>query len=296
MAQQLGGWVYDPEEVARWVASPANKAPVFAASGYKLRGSGSGKMALLYQDVRRIRNSFKLRSQRIGNCVSKGWSSATSYVDTIQRDRFGLPQLAEIAATPYYGFSRVEVGGRKIRGEGSVGAWAAKAAVQYGCLRQQVYGRYDLTTDDDDVLSAQWGDRGVPDDIEPQARELLVSSTSLVTRWEEVVDAVYNRCPVVVCTRHGFGDRRDQDGFVRRQGIWGHCWWISAVDDNPKRPGALLTNSWGSSWASGPKRHDQPDGTVWIDAEEVDLCVREEPDSFAIAGLRGLEPDPWVMI
>jgi hypothetical protein len=38
-------------------------------------------------------------------------------------------------------------------------------------------------------------------------------------------------------------------------------------------------NSWGPDWIDGPKRHDQPDGSFWIDAEVCDRMFREH-DSF----------------
>lgn len=290
------GYTYDPEAVEQWCGDAANKTPVFASAGWRIRGSGAGKSAHLHQDIARLQGgTFHVRSQTIGNCVSKGWAAASEWVDLLMRARLGLPQLPRIAAAPYYGFSRVEVGKRRIRGDGSVGAWAAQAAVKLGCLRQQKYGAWDLTDDEQDTYARSWGDRGVPDELEPSARELLISDASLVTSWEHVRDAVFNQNPVVVCSRRGFNDIRDKDGFLKLSRDWGHCWAICSVKDDG-RPGALLVNSWGPDWVSGPKTHDQPDGTGWIDAATIDRIVSEEPDSFAVSDFSGFTPNPWVMI
>jgi hypothetical protein len=291
-----GGYVYDPEAVAQWCADPRNRSPVFAAANYRMRGVDAPEDVLLYRDVIRIRGKFKIRGQKLGNCVSKAWAGASSLVDCFERHRLELPQLSDIAATPYYGFSRVEVGKRRIRGDGSCGVWAAEAAIKYGCLRQLKYGRYDLTTDDDDVLSAEWGNRGVPDEIEPQARELLIHDTALVTSFSDVVLAVQNRKPVVIACSTGFTNRRDKDGFVARGANWNHSWWIVGVTTNSRRPGALGVNSWNENWVTGPKRDDEPDGCFWIDADNVDRCVRPQPDSYAIAGIGGFDNDPWMMV
>jgi hypothetical protein len=297
----LGGWVYRPDQVAQWVGDPLNRSPVFSASAYKLRGTGAGKEAYLYRDIIRAVGSFKIRTQKLGNCVSKGWGSATDNVDILTRARLGLPQQkSRIAAAPYYGFSRYEVGWlenkARLRGDGSVGAWAARAAIKYGCLRQQRYGQYDLTTDDDDTLSKRWGDSGVPDAIEPKARELLVQHAALVTSWEDVADAVCNRKLVIVCCDIGFSSRRDQHGFIRRGAPWGHCWYIIAVRNHGPRPGALLVNSWGPDWCTGPLPDDEPPGCAWIHPEDVHNCVRIQQDSYAIASVTGLDEDPWVMV
>jgi hypothetical protein len=59
-----------------------------------------------------------------------------------------------------------------------------------------------------------------------------------------------------------------------------------AVDDEYKRPGLLTVNSWDKTWVTGPRRHDQPEGSFWTDADDVDIMLREG-DSFAISGYLG---------
>tara|TARA_R110000868_G_scaffold228799_2_gene481762 strand:- start:833 stop:1066 length:234 start_codon:yes stop_codon:yes gene_type:complete len=66
------------------------------------------------------------------------------------------------------------------------------------------------------------------------------------------------------------------------------------VDDAHRRPGLCCMNSWGPNWISGPKRHNQPDGSGWVDAETCDRMLRVQPDSYAVSGFVGFPAaDEW---
>jgi len=62
-------------------------------------------------------------------------------------------------------------------------------------------------------------------------------------------------------------------------------WW-SGVDDSGRRPGICNQNSWGRSYHYGPKRHNQPDGSFWIDADNADKMCRNG-DAWAISNFKG---------
>lgn len=64
---------------------------------------------------------------------------------------------------------------------------------------------------------------------------------------------------------------------------------VIAVDDEYKRPGVLINNSWGV-WNGGPKRHGQPDGSFWVDADEFERRILRAGDSWAFSGYQGFEP------
>ena len=65
---------------------------------------------------------------------------------------------------------------------------------------------------------------------------------------------------------------------------------ILGVDDEYKRPGVLVQNSWGRNWISGPKRNNQPDGSFWVDAEEIERRILSQGDSWAFSGYEGFKP------
>ena len=65
---------------------------------------------------------------------------------------------------------------------------------------------------------------------------------------------------------YGFSSRRDSKGIAKRSGSWAHAMAWIACDDTRKRHNELLflvQNSWGK-WNSGPRVHDQPEGSFWI--------------------------------
>jgi hypothetical protein len=64
---------------------------------------------------------------------------------------------------------------------------------------------------------------------------------------------------------------------------------ILGVDDEYKRPGVLVQNSWGV-WNGGPKRNNQPDGSFWVDAEEIEKRVLRKKDSWGFSGYEGFKP------
>ena len=286
------GWEYDWRAVNRYLAE--STTPVFAASAAPLQGSGEKAVRLLYDDVRRITGRDIVLNQTVGDCVSQGWAQGADYLACAQivagqRERW----VALCATEAIYALSRVEIGGGRIRGDGSVGAWAAKAVTQYGTLRRLKYGSLDLTTYSGE-RARLWGSRGCPDELEPIARERPIKTCSLVTSYSQARDAIANGYPVVVCSQQGFHDQRDSDGFMRPQGSWAHCMIFIGVDDAHRRPGLCCMNSWGPNWISGPKRHNQPDGSGWVDAETCDRMLRVQPDSYAVSGFVGFPAaDEW---
>lgn len=286
------GWEYDWKAVAKYLAE--STTPVFAASAAPLQGSGAKQVRLLYQDVRKVIGRDIILTQTVGDCVSQGWAQAVDYVACTQISAGKRQRWVALCATEaIYALSRVEVGGNRIRGDGSVGSWAAKAVTQFGTLRRMQYGSVDLRNYSGE-LARKWGSRGLPDELEPIARERTVETTSLVTSYEQARDAIFNGYPVPVCSNQGFSDVRDSDGFMRPQGSWAHCMVFTACDDAHRRPGLLCQNSWGPNWISGPKRHDQPDGSGWVDAEDCDRMLRLQPDSYAVSGFRGFPSvDEW---
>jgi len=114
---------------------------------------------------------------------------------------------------------------------------------------------------------------------------------SQVQSWEDFRDAIAAGYPVLFCSRlSALNATRDADGFVKTEKEWNHAWLGAGIDDTD-RPGACLINSFGPDWASGPKRHNQPDGSVWIDAKIIDYHCRKSRDSYALSLYKGF-PKP----
>jgi hypothetical protein len=61
---------------------------------------------------------------------------------------------------------------------------------------------------------------------------------------------------------------------------------VSAVDDEYKRPGVLIQNSWGD-YVKGPTRYEQPKGSFWVDADVVERKMLSAGDSWALSSFQG---------
>jgi hypothetical protein len=280
-------------------AMAALAQPLFYAAAYPIKDTGAGKVVLLYQFLaQHCGGKFPIHKQTIGDCVSHGWSLG---IDVLQGAEIQASQAGkfpgEEASEIIYAGSRVEIGkGACGLQDGSVGAWAAQFVTKYGTIVRGKYGSLDLTTYNGQTAQKLGApNAGVPDPLEPAVREHPIKTTSLVRGYPEARDAIANGYPVPVCSTVGFDGqggnqtKRDQDGFAKRNGSWPHCMLFAGVDDAFKRPGLLCINSWGTTWITGPRRHEQPEGSFWVDADTVDAMLREG-DSFAVSGYVGYPP------
>lgn len=289
------GWVPDPAAVERVVREQA--IPAFA-------DTPAGKAAMGDQDAylwRAVRTAAKLTDSRypninqrdVGCCVGCGWKHCT---DVLLANQIASGQAAEwkpVSAEVYYGLSRVEVGGGRIRGDGSVGAWAAEAASKFGVVPMEKVGDTDLTVFDP-YRARTFGSRGVPDDVEAVAKQFPVKGTALVRSWADVKRAVGQGYPVAVCSDQGFTMQRDNNGFARPSGTWMHCMAIIGVRTQP-REGAFILNSWGDQAHTGPvSPGDMPAAGFWADAATVGRMVAQG-DSFALSDAVGFPARqlPW---
>ena len=283
--EALTGWVNDPEAVA--AVLDTLPMPIMRDAAKNLADSGKGKRQLLYLAVTKVVGTFPpYVAQAIGDCVSHGYRTCVDVVKCVEIDRGEAEEWkAETATEPIYGGSRVQVGGGRIFGDGSVGAWAADWVSKYGVVARGKYGSIDLTQYSGSVAKA-YGRSGCPEALVTVAKEHPIKTVSQVSTYEEARDAIYNGYPVAVCSNRGFRMSRDSEGFASPSGSWGHCMAFIGMDDEYKRPGLLCQNSWGQTWIDGPKRHDQPDGSFWVDATVANKMLAAG-DSFALSQFEG---------
>jgi hypothetical protein len=281
------GWVPDPAAVEETVKASA--IPDFADTPAGKAAQGHAE-AFLWRAVRSVaglpENSYPNINQRdVGCCVGCGFKHA---VDILLANQILSGQQATwkpVSAEVIYGGSRVEIGGGRIRGDGSVGAWAAKWVSRYGVVPMGKVGTIDLSTFDP-YRARVFGARGVPDDIEAVAKESPVKGAALVRSWTDVKRAIAQGYPVAVCSDQGFTMTRDRDGFARPSGTWYHCMAIIGVRSAP-RDGAFVLNSWGDRAHTGPVYPpDQPPAGFWADAQTVDRMVAQG-DSYALSDAVG---------
>lgn len=292
MSQEFG-WIA-PEERDYSVAKAHDEilsfSKLFGSTAWNLSGTGEKKIVLLHEALTKLWNgTFPINTQTIGDCVSHGYAKGIEVLMAVEillrKESEKWPGV--LTATEWiYGTSRVIQGQGRLRNmDGSLGSWAQKAVKDNGTLLRKKYDKYDLTNYSGKVAKA-WGFNELPYELEPTADEHPIQTTALVTSYEEARDAIANGYPVVVCSNQGFTMKRDSEGFARPQGRWAHCMLFSSVDDEYKRPGLLCINSWGENWIDGPKRHNQPEGSFWVDADAADRMLKQQ-DSYALSNFKG---------
>jgi hypothetical protein len=285
------GWIRDEKAVDAVMDNLPY--PVFSDVWSPIKGSGKGKTVLLYDIIRKVNGGkFPNRKQTVGDCVSQGAAYAVDAVKAvdiyIKKDFESW--VAETATEDIYAGSRIQIGGGRINGDGSVGAWAAKYINQYGALPRKKYGKVDLTTYSGD-RARSWGRRGkgAPSSIVKIAKEHPIEVVSRVDTYEQCRDLITNGYAVTIASMQGFSSLRDSEGFAKPKGNWAHQMCILGVDDAYKRPGVLVQNSWGA-WNGGPKRLNQPTGSFWVDADEIEKRILRQKDSWAFSSYVGFEP------
>jgi hypothetical protein len=294
---ELFGYTPDQDANEEFIASLPH--PTLATAGPDL--VADDRTVTLYDPLLKCMPQWKRGAQGIGSCVGWGWSLGVDVLAAVEvilkrePESFGGRTLE----ASVYAFSRVEARGKKRAGrsDGSYGGAAAKAVRDYGTLH---YG-IDYDGERFDSYSANreksWGDTGVPDKLEPFAKEHRVGEVTVVDSFGAAAKAIQNGYPVPVCSGQGFTMNRDNDGFCRASGSWSHCMLFCGVRFD--RPGLLCANSWGRS-NSGPRYpKTMPDAfadcSFWVDASTADRMLRGR-DSYAMSGYEGFAPrriDQW---
>lgn len=275
----------DPDRTLQFAATPAGRAVL------------GDDAVFLWQAVRKAANKPapwypNVNQLEVGCCVGCGFKHGVDVLQAVQIAGSKSGTWKPVSVEVIYAGSRVEVGGGRISGDGSIGSWAAKWVKDWGVVPMEKHGAVDLTTFSPG-RAREWGRRnaGVPDPLEPLAREHPVKGTALVTTWAECKRAIGQGYPVVVCSDQGFRMERDATGRCRPQGSWAHCMLICGY-----RPGAdeggFILNSWGDQAHTGPVwPADAPVAGFWADANVIGRML-SQGDSFALSDVVGFPAKP----
>ena len=284
------GWVPDPEAVEAVVSQMA--VPYFAdtAAGKVVQGD-PGHIYLWDLQQKVLGHAPPVHNQNpVGSCVSFGTARAVEKslaAQIVAGDRF---EFTDVCEEVIYGGSRVEVGGGRIRGDGSVCAWAAKFVKEYGAIPRGTYeldGKtYDLTRYDP-ARCRDWGRHGVPDQLEPKVREFQAGDAALVRSWAEAKKALAQGYGIAICSNQGFDMRRDANGVCRPRGSWAHCMCLDGFHTEGGKEYGHIENSWGKNAHTGPVGWGDPTTAgFWADAKVVDRMLRQG-DSWAFSAVKG---------
>lgn len=224
----------------------------------------------------------------VGTCVSFGTARAIerTLATQIVASGGGKDEWKPLVEEVIYGGSRVEIGKGRIKGDGSVGAWAAQFTREYGVLDRGVHGAYDLTVYSPE-RARDWGRKGVPDDLEPKAKEHPVKDTTLVKTWAEAKKALASGYGIAVCSSQGFTKARDANGIARPSGSWAHCMALDGYHVEGGQEYGHIENSWGADYFSGPVGWgDPPASGFWADSATIGRMLAQG-DSWAFSSVKG---------
>lgn len=293
MYSHLLGWADKPHEVERILSN--KPFPLFKGASLDIRGSGHRKSMLGHLYVRDLLGYFPLLIQAIGDCVSFGAAGMVNASKAYRIKKEGkVESFGGITSTEdIYGGSRVLIGKGQISSDGSCGIWAAEYMTRYGTLVRKKYGDVDLSQYSGS-RARTWGTSGVPSSLLPFAAEHTFGTYSKITTYDEVCDSLYNGYFITIASNQAFVQQRDNEGFAAPDynNTWPHQMYLIAYDDEyTKRPGVLCVNSWPENWISGPKRHEQPEGSFWIDAEVLEKRILSSGDCFSFSDYNGYPPN-----
>lgn len=228
-----------------------------------------------------------------GSCVAHGTNRAIERTMEVAVANGANYELRRFVEEVTYAGSRVNIGKGRIRGDGSVGAWAAKFVVEYGALPETTVGRYDLTKYDADRCR-QWGYNGIPADVMAEAKKYPVGDATRVTTWAGAKKAMANGSAIAVCSDVGFNKpgtmfgfvepaARDANGCCKPNGEWAHCMCIDGYHtDDAGKEWAHVENSWGPNAHTGPVGWGEPNTSgFWTDAATAERMIKQEAWTFS---------------
>lgn len=280
------GYVRRKDAIRDFIANTSK--PFLSQQNAEIKGSGEGvqvRLMLAYEKVTGV--PFVPHKQIHGTCVGEGGVLGAELLSAVEIAA-GQKEVwrGKFCVAYSYGISRVEVGGGRIRGDGSTGAWMAKALMHYGVLLNRRYPKYDLSTRRDD-LAVRWGDMGVPDELEVIGKERPVETAALVTSAAEAADSIANGNPVFMCANWIFNQQQlDKDGFSNGGVRSGHCTLLTGVDTKSERRGFENQGSWGEFYRGPKHKLGCAAGACWNDWAIIDKLLRQN-DSFALSGFVG---------
>jgi hypothetical protein len=268
------GWNNDPEQV---------KA---AMAGMEVVGEPDEAFLWKAYDKLYARPPPEQDQNPVGSCVGFGTSRAyerSLAVQIVQGDNFEFKHVCEESI---YALSRVEIGGGRIRGDGSVGAWAARALTEFGILPRGVYGRFDLMRYDPSRCR-DWGRSGLPNELEQEAAKFKAGDCARVVNWSEAKKALASGYGIAVCSNQGFARQRDANGVCRAQGEWAHCMCLDGYKKVDGKEYGHIENSWNNNYHVGPVGWGEPNKAgFWAEASVIDRMLRQG-DSWAVAAVKG---------
>lgn len=296
------GWIRDDDEVK--AVARGLRFPVFGDTPAGQVGDVPDRVYLWEIAKQALGEHVPTRDQGgVGSCVAVSSAGTVDYQQCVQMvaaKKAGQPppEFKSVSAEVIYGGSRQQIGQGRVRGDGSVGAWAAEWNRQYGAVAMGKYEGYDLSEYSESTCRT-FGNRGCPKSLEAEAKKHPTKTISQVKTVAEAKRAIASGYPVTVASDVGFGSRgpytRNQKGQLRASGQWAHQMFLIGYD---RGSGFCVMNSWGKDWVKGPAGPgDPPPGSFWIEEATAQRMFSQD-DSWAYGdqvGFPARRVDDWFL-
>lgn len=276
----LCGWVDHPDRPAI-----ARSFPTLAQAGPGL-AADRAKSVLLYKVWKEVFGGYPdYPAQQIGDCESFGHGHTHDLRETVEAylGDLDISAVGRTCTEAWYATGR-EAGNMLGWGDGCYGSAMLEAATTMGVLRYA-----DLPDGQQEYSGRRakaWGRSGLPADLKAIAAGRKLQGAMLASA-DEMLAALQAGHPCTISTAHGFTMNRDQQGFCRLSGRWGHC--MGVVGYRADRPGFLVIQSWGPDTPSGPTDLDQPTWSFWADWSAIETIIAEG-DSDTLSATPGFAP------
>lgn len=222
----------------------------------------------------------------VGSCTAFGTCRPIEYTNLIEISKGDKETPKSLSREINYAGGRVEIGGGRFRGsDGSTGAWASQCAAKIGTLDEGVYGSYDLRTYSPSRCK-EWGNSGIPNDLEPLCANYKVGAITKVTTAEQALKSLTNGNFINVCSSRGFSRRRNADGICLPQGVWHHSMSIIGMKRWKDTWLFCIENSWGVASATGSLSDLPHSACFYADYSVVDGMLGQG-DSWSYSNYAG---------
>lgn len=247
------------------------------AHRYGFAGGGRGKCNILYVAVVM---AYGLRAltkpgQKTGDCVSMAGRDVSlfliclEWLSKIADEQTGKledpPKVSDKAAANGVFCNEGIYKNRGHNGQGMACSQGVRwITTEGGILIRKPYEQADLEAYN--VQFESRGGSGSPQWLKDESHLHPVRDVTRVQGHENAADFIDRGKPIWVCSDLGFSDRRDENGYAKRQGSWGHSWhvvgcdWRDVVLKKYGFPLALVGHRW-AVWNSG--------GREIMDSEEL---------------------------
>jgi hypothetical protein len=243
--------------------------------------------------------------QRRGTCGGQGNAGALTMMAAVWCFKYGTPFPGFVSPASQYALARVELGNWVSNQDGVIGAYCSQVPKQRGVLyldqtlgkptdyssplafHQQVYA--------DEQLAVKWAAQrsGLPDDMEANLSQFMVDDVIPARTTHEAAKAIQNGNMGVGGSNLIPSGKRNQFGLSNLQSAGGHWTFYGDVRWRDGQLEFLYYQSW-EGWGSGPTLpNDQPEGTVWVPADQVQQQLNQN-DYYVYVRPKGLTYEPRV--